>query len=57
MKAEITIMVEAPTECSEEAFREWLEWKFQLGCEIKLTNPLVDYEIDRGMIESDIKIL
>lgn len=48
MEAEITIKINPPKRCTEEQFREWLEFNFHLRGGISLDNPLHEYEPDHS---------
>ena len=44
MKAKIEFTIEAPTDCTEEQFKEWIEYELSYSNEIDVSNPLCDYD-------------
>ena len=50
MKRSITITVDSPTDCTEEQFREWVEYCLGYSGSIKIENPLSEYDLETTSI-------
>ena len=43
MKAKIEFTIEAPTDCTEEQFKEWINYSMEYIDKIDISNPLYLY--------------
>ncbi|MCX8167189.1 MAG: hypothetical protein N3E37_05065, partial [Candidatus Micrarchaeota archaeon] len=46
MKAEVIFEITPPVECTKEQFEEWIKYRLGIRDEIKLSNPLHEYDLD-----------
>lgn len=46
MRAEVSFTLEPPVECTQDQFKEWIEYNIQQRADIKLDNPLCGYDLD-----------
>jgi hypothetical protein len=46
MEATITIKIQPPTDCTEQQFKEWLEFTLGERADISIQNPLHTYDFN-----------
>lgn len=46
MGAEVTFRIEAPADCTQQQFEEWIKFRLQERRNLSADNPLKDYELD-----------
>lgn len=46
MKAKVEFEITPPTDCTEQQFKEWIDYSLGLRADILMTNPLCDYDLD-----------
>jgi hypothetical protein len=51
MTKDVNITVTAPVKCTEEQFREWIEFCVGYRANISIDNPLVNYSIEAEEVD------
>jgi hypothetical protein len=51
MEKEIKITVKAPCECTDEQYKEWVEFCLGYRGGMKMSNPLHEYDLEATEVE------
>lgn len=51
MTKEVRFTVTAPVECTDEQFKEWVEYCTGYSASISMSNPLHEYEMEPFLID------